>query len=463
MVSRMPPTSPAAHSWMYSSSNTFGCSLSASAKVEPPSTFALIANTTLRNAGLSICVPRMSRHWTRGRPASIIVANCRVKMRMSFPVTPPIPGRGMWISIGFFLTLTGLRPSDLRRAFTASASPASISPFLISPCLVRASHSHIGALFFGATARWVTCVAAGAAIRMLPSGPAIVPYGSTSRPHGAAPRPRPARLLNGVGTPGRTCSRSAPLPRRPAARPRRPLVRREVRAGVPAREDVLELVRVRRPPERLLLRDEPPLEQVRQRLVEGLHPELRLAHLHRRVDLVDLVLADEVPDGGVGHHDLQRQDAPRPARLRQERLGQHALDDERELGADLRLLVRGEDVQDAVDGLDAVVRVQGPEADVAGLGDDERRLHRLEISHLADEHDVRVLAEDVLERRLEAPRVRPHLALVHQAVLVRVQVLDRILDRHDVLVTLAVDLVDDGRQRRRLAGARGPGHEHQAA
>jgi hypothetical protein len=60
-------------------------------------------------------------------------------------------------------------------------------------------------------------------------------------------------------------------------------------------------------------------------------------------------------------------------------------------------------------------------------------------------------------------RIGPDLALVHHAVLVRVQVLDRILDGDDVLVPLGVDLVDDRRERGRLARAGRPGDEHQPA
>src|SRR6516164_2849306 len=40
--------------------------------------------------------------------------------------------------------------------------------------------------------------------------------------------------------------------------------------------------------------------------------------------------------------------------------------------------------------------------------------------------------------------------------------LDRVLDRHDVVVALAVDLVDHGGERRRLAGAGRAGHEDQS-
>jgi hypothetical protein len=128
----------------------------------------------------------------------------------------------------------------------------------------------------------------------------------------------------------------------------------------------------------------------------------------------------------------------------------------RELRPDLRLLVGGEDVDDPVDRLHRAVRVQGAEGEVARLGDRQRRLDRLEVAHLADQHDVGVLTEDVLERALEALGVRPDLALVHDAVLVLVQVLDRILDRDDVLALLGVDLVDDRRERRALPEPVGP-------
>ena len=103
------------------------------------------------------------------------------------------------------------------------------------------------------------------------------------------------------------------------------------------------------------------------------------------------------------------------------------------------------------------------ERQVAGLGDAQRRLDRLEVAHFADEHDVGVLAEGGAERVREALRVAVHLALVDQAALVLVEVLDRVLDGEDVPVLLGVDLVDHRRQRGRLAAAGRPGDQHQAA
>jgi hypothetical protein len=107
--------------------------------------------------------------------------------------------------------------------------------------------------------------------------------------------------------------------------------------------------------------------------------------------------------------------------------------------------------------------VERREDEVTRLGDRERRLDRLEVAHLADEHDVRILAQDVLERVLERAVSLPTSRWFTMRELVRVQVLDRVLDGDDVEALLGVDLVDDGRERRRLARARRPGHEHEPA
>ncbi len=134
-----------------------------------------------------------------------------------------------------------------------------------------------------------------------------------------------------------------------------------------------------------------------------------------------------------------------------------------ELHPHLLLLVRGEHVDDAVDRLRRVLRVQRREDQVAGLGGGDRRRDRLQVTHLTDQDDVGVLAQDVLERLGEPVRVGADLALVHDAPLVLVQELDRVLDGHDVPVTLGVDHVDHGGQRRRLAGTGRAGDHHEAS
>src|SRR5712692_10141608 len=103
------------------------------------------------------------------------------------------------------------------------------------------------------------------------------------------------------------------------------------------------------------------------------------------------------------------------------------------------------------------------ERQVARLGDGQRGRDRLQVAHFADQHDVGVLAQRVLERRGEARRVGPDLALVDDAALMAVDELDGILDRDDVPLELAVDLVDHGGEGRALARPGGARHEHQPA
>ena len=73
----------------------------------------------------------------------------------------------------------------------------------------------------------------------------------------------------------------------------------------------------------------------------------------------------------------------------------------------------------------------------------ERDLSRLGVAKLADEDDVRVLAQHAPERLAEVLRVDADLPLVDDAALVVVEQLDRVLDGHDVLRPRLVDVVDD--------------------
>jgi hypothetical protein len=78
--------------------------------------------------------------------------------------------------------------------------------------------------------------------------------------------------------------------------------------------------------------------QLIQRVVHRLHAVL-LSGLHHRVDLVHLVVADEGPDGWRRDEDLGSHRAAAPLGPRQQRLGDDALERERELRPNLRLLV----------------------------------------------------------------------------------------------------------------------------
>jgi hypothetical protein len=86
----------------------------------------------------------------------------------------------------------------------------------------------------------------------------------------------------------------------------------------------------------------------------------------------------------------------------------------------------------------------------------------LQVAHLSDQDDVRVLAQRGAQRALEALGVGADLPLVDQALLVVVDELDRVFDGDDVIGPVAVDVVDHRAEGRRLARARGPRHQHQA-
>ena len=140
-------------------------------------------------------------------------------------------------------------------------------------------------------------------------------------------------------------------------------------------------------------------------------------------------MTHERANGGVGDHDLHGQGAAAARRCRDQLLAQHALECEGELRPDLLLLSGREHINDTVDGLDGVARVQGAEREVARLGNRESRLDGLHVTHLTNKYDVRILTQRAAQRRGEVLGVRADLALIEETALVPVQELDRILDR----------------------------------
>ncbi len=96
---------------------------------------------------------------------------------------------------------------------------------------------------------------------------------------------------------------------------------------------------------------------------------------------------------------------------------------------------------------------------MAGDGSTQADLGSNLVAHLADQDHVRVLAQGGAQHALEAQLdlfVDLHLVDAGQAVF------DRILDGDDLLLG-GVDLGQSCVQRRGLAAAGGPGHQHHAA
>ncbi len=99
--------------------------------------------TTFLKVGLSIWLERMSRHWTMGRPALIIVANWRVNTPRSRVVMRFLKPKLKLISFGFvrIVVMTILR---LRRLLMSSCLlSVANSPDRISPVGVRPFHRYV--------------------------------------------------------------------------------------------------------------------------------------------------------------------------------------------------------------------------------------------------------------------------------------------------------------------------------
>ena len=97
-----------------------------------------------------------------------------------------------------------------------------------------------------------------------------------------------------------------------------------------------------------------------------------------------------------------------------------------------------------------------------GLARRQRNLHGFRIAHFANHDDVWRLTQRGTQRRRKVRRVDADFDLLDDALLVRVLVLNRILNRHDVPGIAPVYLVDERRDGCRLAGAGCPTYQYEA-
>ena len=129
-------------------------------------------------------------------------------------------------------------------------------------------------------------------------------------------------------------------------------------------------------------------------------------------------------------------------------LRRHAAQDERQLSPRAVLLIRREHGNQSFNRPHAVARVKRGEDEMPRLRSPERRANSVRVAYLANEYHVGILAERLHERRVEAHGVATHLPLVYEAPGGLVDVLDRVLERDDVVGTREVDPVQDRGQRR---------------
>ena len=107
--------------------------------------------------------------------------------------------------------------------------------------------------------------------------------------------------------------------------------------------------------------------------------------------------------------------------------------------------------------------MQRGQDEVAGLRSGEGDFHRLAVAHLADEDDFRAPGASAARRPVaKSEKSLPNSRWLKVAAQMRVQVLDRVLERDHVDVLGLVQLVEHGRERGRLAVAGRAGDEDEA-
>ena len=194
------------------------------------------------------------------------------------------------------------------------------------------------------------------------------------------------------------------------------------------------------------------IQQLLDSGVHGAHAE-RAAGLHGVLELIELALTNEVRSRRRVDQDLERRHAALLVGPLQQLLRDHAAQRGGEHRAHVRLLVRREHVDHAVDGWRRAVRVQRAHHENAHLGRGHRDAHRLEVAQLADQDDVRILAQGRVQRVREALAVHADLALTDETALALMHELDRVLDGEDVALHARVDVIDHRRERGGLARA----------
>src|SRR3989304_214238 len=99
---------------------------------------------------------------------------------------------------------------------------------------------------------------------------------------------------------------------------------------------------------------------------------------------------------------------------------------------------------------------------MAGFRGAQSRAYRFRIAHLTDHDHVGVLAEDRAQSGLEAARIDPNLPLVDDRPVWHEEILDRVLDRNNMIGALVIDLIDESGQARGFAVPGRAYHEKEA-
>ena len=204
--------------------------------------------------------------------------------------------------------------------------------------------------------------------------------------------------------------------------------------------------------------------EIEERLIESLHAVLAGAGGDGVVDQARLVGVDDaIADVGGGDHDFDGGDAAFVVGAADEALGDDGFQRGGQLQANLFLLGRRKDGDDALNGFRGVESVQCGENQVAGFGGEQGGGNGFEVAHFADQDHVGILTKGGAQSGREVGGVDFDFALVDEAALVAVQEFDGVFDGDEVIGAVGVDAVDHGGERGGLTGTGGAGDEDQAA
>jgi hypothetical protein len=147
---------------------------------------------------------------------------------------------------------------------------------------------------------------------------------------------------------------------------------------------------------------------------------------------------------------------------REQTLRNHCLQIEREVQQNLRVRRLRKEIEDALNRLAGVVGMQGGNTQMAGFGVMHCVLHGLAVANFADHDHAGRFAHGVAQGFVVRQGIESHLSLGHQGALVRMHILDGILDGENVTRNARVAVVEQSGQRGGFAGACGAHGQYQS-
>ncbi len=152
---------------------------------------------------------------------------------------------------------------------------------------------------------------------------------------------------------------------------------------------------------------------------------------HEPYELFDFSFAEAGLNAGVDAEGLGGEDPALDIRAGEKPLADHRFEDIGELGRDLLLLIRGEEIHDALDGFGGINGVEGADDKVSGFCGGHGDLHGFTVSQFANDDDIGVLSHALTESKGKGFGVAADLALFHERGIVLEGKLDRVLKGDD--------------------------------